>query len=177
MAEAGLAWLAADLTAVRKDVGINRAFRRPIPQLVGRTTSPEPPTNELDILTEALNRTDPAERAMILDQACAGNSELRSRRAAEHIAGLSRLKPCYAGKTQITDRSLEILFLAKGLILKSVGATRRLLNFLSRRPRLGIRAVAATRKQPVDRNSTLATELPLEKLVPKHYCPCPAGIS
>ena len=29
--------------------------------------------------------------------------------ATEHIAGLSRLKHYYAGKTQITDRSLEIL--------------------------------------------------------------------
>ena len=35
--------------------------------------------NELDLLTEALNRTDPAERATFLDQACAGNSELRRR--------------------------------------------------------------------------------------------------
>ena len=29
--------------------------------------------------------------------------------ATEHIAGLSRSKHYYAGKTQITDRSLEIL--------------------------------------------------------------------
>ena len=35
--------------------------------------------NELDLLTEALNRSDPSERATFLDQACAGNPGLRSR--------------------------------------------------------------------------------------------------
>ena len=35
--------------------------------------------NEYDLLTEALNRTDPAERAAFLDQTCAGSSELRRR--------------------------------------------------------------------------------------------------
>ena len=42
--------------------------------------------NERDLLTEALNRTDPAERAAFLDQSCAGNSELR-RRLEERLAG------------------------------------------------------------------------------------------
>ena len=45
--------------------------------------------NELDILTEALNRTDPAERATFLDQACAGNSELR-RRLEEQLAAYAQ---------------------------------------------------------------------------------------
>ena len=35
--------------------------------------------NELDLFTEALSRTDLAERAEFLDQACAGNPELRRR--------------------------------------------------------------------------------------------------
>ena len=35
--------------------------------------------NEFDLLTEALSRTDPDERATFLEQACAGNSELRRR--------------------------------------------------------------------------------------------------
>ena len=42
--------------------------------------------NELDLFTEALNRTDPAERAAFLDQACAGNPDLR-RRLSELLAG------------------------------------------------------------------------------------------
>ena len=42
--------------------------------------------NELDLFTEALSRTDPAERAAFLDQACAGNPELR-RRLEELLAG------------------------------------------------------------------------------------------
>ena len=42
--------------------------------------------NELDLVTEALNRTDPAERATFLDQTCAGNPELR-RRLEELLAG------------------------------------------------------------------------------------------
>ena len=42
--------------------------------------------NELDLFTEALNRTDPAERAAFLDQACAGNPDLR-RRLEELLAG------------------------------------------------------------------------------------------
>ena len=45
--------------------------------------------NELDLLTEALNRTDPAERATFLDQACAGNPELR-RRLEELLAGYAQ---------------------------------------------------------------------------------------
>ena len=68
---------------------INCAFRRPIPHSVGRTTSPEPPMNELDLFTEALNRTDPAERATFLDQTCAGNPELR-RRLEELLAGYAQ---------------------------------------------------------------------------------------
>jgi hypothetical protein len=45
--------------------------------------------NELDLLTEALNQTDPAERAAFLDQACAGNPELR-RRLEELLAGYAQ---------------------------------------------------------------------------------------
>jgi serine/threonine-protein kinase len=45
--------------------------------------------NELDLLTEALNRTDPAERATFLDQACARKSELR-RRLEELLAAYVR---------------------------------------------------------------------------------------
>jgi hypothetical protein len=44
--------------------------------------------NELDLLTEALNRTDPAERAAFLEESCAGNPELR-RRLEELLAGYS----------------------------------------------------------------------------------------
>jgi eukaryotic-like serine/threonine-protein kinase len=42
--------------------------------------------NEHELLSEALKRTDPAERTAFLDQACAGNSELR-RRLEERLAG------------------------------------------------------------------------------------------
>ncbi len=42
--------------------------------------------NELDLFTQALNQTDPAERAAFLDQACAGNPELRHR-LEELLAG------------------------------------------------------------------------------------------
>ena len=42
--------------------------------------------NELDLFTEALSRTDLAERAAFLDQACAGNPELR-RRLEKLLAG------------------------------------------------------------------------------------------
>ncbi len=45
--------------------------------------------NELDLFTEALARTDPAERAAFLDQVCAGNSDLR-RRLEELLAGHAR---------------------------------------------------------------------------------------
>jgi hypothetical protein len=34
---------------------------------------------EMDLFCEALSRTDPAKRAAFLDQACAGNSNLRTR--------------------------------------------------------------------------------------------------
>ena len=46
--------------------------------------------NELDLFTEALNRADPAERAAFLDQACAGNADLR-RRLEELLAGHARV--------------------------------------------------------------------------------------
>src|ERR1700733_3750180 len=42
--------------------------------------------NEHELLSEALKRTDPAERAAFLDQTCAGDSELR-RRLVELLAG------------------------------------------------------------------------------------------
>jgi hypothetical protein len=53
--------------------------------------------NELDLLTEALNRTDPAEQAACLDQACALNPELR-RRLEELLTG-------YAKNVSPLDRS------------------------------------------------------------------------
>jgi predicted ribosomally synthesized peptide with SipW-like signal peptide len=65
--------------------------------------------NEVDLLTEALNRTDPAERATFLDQACAGNSELR-RRLEELLAAhahskspLDRPPVAPAGSTATAD--------------------------------------------------------------------------
>jgi hypothetical protein len=42
--------------------------------------------NELELFTEALARTDPAERAAFLDQACAGNPDLR-RQLDQLLAG------------------------------------------------------------------------------------------
>jgi hypothetical protein len=45
--------------------------------------------NDLDLFTEALSLTDQAERAAFLDQACAGNPELR-RRLEELLADDSR---------------------------------------------------------------------------------------
>jgi serine/threonine protein kinase len=42
--------------------------------------------NEHELLSEALKRTDPAERAAFLDQSCAGDSELR-RRLVDLLAG------------------------------------------------------------------------------------------
>ena len=71
---------------LRKFLESTARFRRPIPHWVGRTTPLEPPMNELDLFTEALSRTDPAERAAFLDQACAGNPELR-RRLEKLLAG------------------------------------------------------------------------------------------
>ncbi len=71
---------------VRRISGIHCAFSTQIPHWVVRTTPPEPPMNELDLFTEALNQTDPADRAAFLDQACAGNPELR-RRLEELLAG------------------------------------------------------------------------------------------
>jgi eukaryotic-like serine/threonine-protein kinase len=44
--------------------------------------------NEHELLSEALKRTDPAERAEFLDQTCAGDSELR-RRLVELLAGFA----------------------------------------------------------------------------------------
>ena len=65
--------------------------------------------NEHDLLTEALNRTDPAKRAAFLDQTCAGNSELR-RRLEELLAGyaesggtLDRLPVAPAESTATAD--------------------------------------------------------------------------
>ena len=52
--------------------------------------------NELDLFTEALGRTDPAERAAYLDQACAGNPELRRR--------LAELLTSHAGSGSSFDR-------------------------------------------------------------------------
>ncbi|MFI5459670.1 MAG: tetratricopeptide repeat protein [Isosphaerales bacterium] len=52
--------------------------------------------NEHDLLTKALNRTDPTERATFLDQACAGNSELRRR--------LEELLAAYAHSGSPLDR-------------------------------------------------------------------------
>ena len=52
----------------------------------GRTTLKEHSLNVLDLFTEALNPTDPAERAAFLDHACVGNPDLR-RRLEELLAG------------------------------------------------------------------------------------------
>jgi serine/threonine protein kinase/tetratricopeptide (TPR) repeat protein len=49
----------------------------------------ETAVTELDLFVDALNRTDPAERAAFLDQACAGKPELRSR-LEELLAGHNR---------------------------------------------------------------------------------------
>ena len=80
------AWLADDLSRGYKGFRNQLRVSAADTALVGRTTSPEPPVNEHDLLTEALSRTDPAERAAFLDQTCAGNSELR-RRLDERLAG------------------------------------------------------------------------------------------
>jgi len=60
--------------------------------------------------------------------------------ATEHIAGLSRLKTYYAGATQITDRSLEILGRMSSLerieFYECKGISDAGLGFLSRLPRL-----------------------------------------
>jgi WD40 repeat protein len=54
---------------------------------LGGTNHPEEPAvSELELFTEALNRTQPAERAAFLDRACAGDPELR-RRLEELLAG------------------------------------------------------------------------------------------
>ncbi|MGO9920682.1 MAG: hypothetical protein ACLQIB_39075 [Isosphaeraceae bacterium] len=65
--------------------------------------------NELDLLTEALNRTEPAERAAFLDEECAGNPELRRRLEellAVHALGgspLDRPPAVPAGPTATAD--------------------------------------------------------------------------
>ena len=61
-------------------------------------------------------------------------------RATEQIAGLSRLKRYYAGATQITDRSLELLGGMETLesveIYECLGVSDAGLAFLARLPRL-----------------------------------------
>ena len=68
--------------------------------------------------------------------------------ATEHIAGLSRLKHYYAGKTQITDRSLEILGGMTSLEEVTLSACNRIsdvgLVHLARLPRLKRVSVDAT---------------------------------
>jgi hypothetical protein len=60
--------------------------------------------------------------------------------ATEHIAGLPRLKTYYAGMTQITDRSLEILgrisSLERLIFWQCSGITDAGLAFLAVLPRL-----------------------------------------
>ena len=63
------AWLAADLSRGYKGYRNQPRGSAADPALVGRSTSLEPPINELELLTEALNRTDPAVRAAFLEQA------------------------------------------------------------------------------------------------------------
>jgi eukaryotic-like serine/threonine-protein kinase len=65
--------------------------------------------NEHELLSEALKRTDPAERAAFLDQTCAGDTELR-RRLEELLAGyaesggtLGRPPVAPAGSTPTAD--------------------------------------------------------------------------
>ena len=68
--------------------------------------------------------------------------------ATEHIAGLSRLKHYYAGQTQITDRSLEILGAMPSLeeveLSACAGISDAGLVHLARLPRLKKVAVDAT---------------------------------
>ena len=65
--------------------------------------------NKHELLSEALKRTDPAERAAFLDQTCAGDSELR-RRLEELLAGnaesggtLDQAPVAPAGSTPTSD--------------------------------------------------------------------------
>ena len=73
------------------------------------------------------------------------------RRATEHLAGLSRLKPYYAGMTKITDRSLEILgrmpTLGK-LDFWESAADRRGITPLAGLPRLREIAVGGSQRDP-----------------------------
>ena len=68
--------------------------------------------------------------------------------AVLHIAGLSRLKHYYAGKTQITDRSLEILGGMTSLEEVTLSACNFISNaglvHLARLPRLRSVSVDAT---------------------------------
>ena len=68
--------------------------------------------------------------------------------ATEHIAGLSRLKEYYAGQTQITDRSLEILggmtSLEEVTLSACAGISDAGLVHLARLPRLKKAAVDAS---------------------------------
>lgn len=69
--------------------------------------------NELDLFTEALNRTDPAERAAFLDQACAGNPDLR-RRLEELLAGHARSRSPLDRPPVAPGESSETVNLATG---------------------------------------------------------------
>jgi hypothetical protein len=68
--------------------------------------------------------------------------------ATKHIAGLSRLKEYYAGQTQITDRSLEILggmtSLEEVTLSACAGISDAGLVHLARLPRLKKVAVDAS---------------------------------
>jgi hypothetical protein len=69
-------------------------------------------------------------------------------RATEHIAGLSRLTHYYAGRTLITDRSLEILgrmpSLEEVILSACAGISDAGLPHIARLPRLRKVAVDAT---------------------------------
>ena len=70
--------------------------------------------NELDLFTEALNRTDPAERAAFLDQACAGNPELRQR-LEELLAGHAQGRSPLDRPPLAAEESTETVDLATAL--------------------------------------------------------------
>ena len=86
--------------------------------------------------------------------------------ATEHVAGLSRLKHYYAGQTQITDRSLEILggmtSLEEVELSACAGISDRGLVHLARLPQLKKVSVDATARV-LRRFCKVNTGQPLEK--------------
>lgn len=77
--------------------------------------------NELDLFTEALSRTDPAERAAFLDRACAANPDLR-RRLEELLAGHARSRSPLDRPPLAPDQSVETTALVTGEHRPDAGA-------------------------------------------------------